>query len=182
MDACFAVNLYLNMEKHEVLFKDLGLMNYQSAWDLQEKLLQENVRRKSIVHGLQDRVTDNSVSEFSLPTQHHLLFVEHTPVYTLGKSGNKANVLLGDDELKEKNIQFFNTNRAGDITLHGNAEFFAKDVVFEGDLNFEVLDGHCLTARQKGEKTIWHCEKIESSTWQWKYTFDEQNRVILSII
>lgn len=129
MDACFAVNLYLNMEKQEVLFKDLGLMDYQSAWDLQEKLLQENVRRKSLVHGLQDRVTDNSVSEFSLPTQHHLLFVEHTPVYTLGKSGNKANVLLGDDELKEKNIQFFNTNRGGDITFHGNDQIVGYPIL-----------------------------------------------------
>lgn len=67
------------------------------------------------------------------------------------------------------------------ITLYGNAEFYAKDVVFEGDLNFEVLDGHRLVASQRGKQTVWHYEKIESSTWQWKYKFDEQNRIILNI-
>jgi len=54
-----------------------------------------------------------------LTTQNFLLFTEHPPVYTLGKSGNIGNVLLDDKELKEKEIQFFNTNRGGDITFHG---------------------------------------------------------------
>ncbi len=84
-------------------------MEYQAAWDYQEKLLKENVRKKSGV-GSQESGAD---------TQHYLLFVEHPPVYTLGKSGKKENVLLNEDELKEREIQFFSTNRGGDITFHG---------------------------------------------------------------
>ena len=111
---CLVVNLLYNMTKQAIIFEDLGLMDYQTAWDYQEKLLQENVRRKSLVYSQVSGVTDSA-----LPTQHYLLFTEHPLVYTLGKSGNKENVLLDNDGLKEKDIQFFNTNRGGDITFHG---------------------------------------------------------------
>ena len=107
------------MERQQIIFRDLGVMDYQSAWDYQEKLLQENVRRKSLVYSQESVGMELKTFDSGLPTQHHLLFVEHPPVYTLGKSGNKENVLLDDDELKANNIQFFNTNRGGDITFHG---------------------------------------------------------------
>jgi lipoyl(octanoyl) transferase len=109
------------MEKQQIIFKDLGLMEYQTAWDYQEELLQENVRRKSLVFSQESGVTANQlpISHSPLPTRHYLLFTEHPLVYTLGKSGNKENVLLDDDELRERDIQFFNTNRGGDITFHG---------------------------------------------------------------
>ena len=94
------------MRKEQIIFQDLGKMPYQAAWDYQEKLLQENVKRKSTVGGQQ-------------LTVNHLLFVEHPPVYTLGKSGNMDNVLMSDDELQANNIEFFHTNRGGDITFHG---------------------------------------------------------------
>lgn len=131
MDEFLLVDLYLNMEKQEVLFQDLGLLDYQAAWDLQEKLLQENVRRKSTAYSPQTTADAESIedSHSPLPTSHYLLFVEHPPVYTLGKSGNKANVLLGDEELKEKNIQFFNTNRGGDITFHGNDQIVGYPIL-----------------------------------------------------
>jgi len=94
------------MEKQKVIFRDLGQMNYQAAWDLQESVLKENVRRKSAREGGE-------------ATEHFLFFVEHPPVYTLGKSGNKENVLLSDEELQANHIEFFHTNRGGDITFHG---------------------------------------------------------------
>jgi lipoyl(octanoyl) transferase len=118
------------MGKQNIIFQDLGQMDYQAAWDYQEQLLQENVKVKSEVRSLKPSVAeamedksegitkmDNSLM---LPdTRHYLLFVEHPAVYTLGKSGNKDNVLIGDEEMKERNIQFFTTNRGGDITFHG---------------------------------------------------------------
>jgi len=115
------------MEKQSVIFRDLGQMDYQSAWDYQEKLLQENVKIKSDqrsnkleADSQQPSVSNGYTAPHSpLGTQHYLLFVEHPAVYTLGKSGNKDNVLIGDSEMKQKNIQFFNTNRGGDITFHG---------------------------------------------------------------
>ncbi len=112
------------MKKQEVIFNDLGRMEYQAAWDYQEKLLKENVRRKSLLY-----TTNPGVATNQFPTEHHLLFVEHLPVYTLGKSGNKENVLLDDDGLKEKDIQFFHTNRGGDITFHGPGQIVGYPIL-----------------------------------------------------
>jgi lipoyl(octanoyl) transferase len=117
------------VDKRKVIFKDLGIIEYKAAWDYQEELLQENVAIKSALRkapemaGIDDpqgpaggqRTTDNG----QLKTQNYFLFCEHPPVYTLGKSGNASNVLMSDAELEENNIQFFNTNRGGDITFHG---------------------------------------------------------------
>lgn len=109
------------MEKQTVIFRDLGIMEYQAAWDYQEKLLKENVKIKS--EGFNGTKNENELSNGEInmdkSTSNYLLFVEHPAVYTLGKSGNKENILLNDHELEEKNIQFFNTNRGGDITFHG---------------------------------------------------------------
>ena len=111
---CLVVILLSYMIKQQIIFRDLGLMEYQKAWDYQEKLLKENVRRKS-----EELTNIDETSHSPLTTSHYLLFTEHPLVYTLGKSGNKENVLLDDEALKEKDIQFFNTNRGGDITFHG---------------------------------------------------------------
>ena len=105
------------MSKQTVKFQDLGLIDYQSAWDYQESLLQENVRKKSLTW--QSVITEIDTVMEQPSTVNYLLFAEHPAVYTLGKSGNKENVLLGEDDLKAKSIQFFNTNRGGDITFHG---------------------------------------------------------------
>jgi lipoyl(octanoyl) transferase len=115
------------MDKQPVIFRDLGKMDYKTAWDYQESLLQENVRIKSLARGyvIASEAKQESgdsgilVSDADLRTQHYLLFVEHPPVYTLGKSGNMDNVLLSEENLKARGIDFFRTNRGGDITFHG---------------------------------------------------------------
>ena len=109
------------MNKQQIIFKDLGQMDYQSAWDYQERLLQENVKKKSLVYGQESEDNGNQLPApgSELQTQHYLLFVEHPPVYTLGKSGNAANVLISEEMRSIKGIEFFRTNRGGDITFHG---------------------------------------------------------------
>ena len=113
------------MEKQVVVFSDLGKMDYKTAWDLQEDLLRKNVAVKSKVFSSEpvENVAHSSGPLFSqdvLPdTIHHLLFVEHPPVYTLGKSGKMENVIIGEEERKKEGIDFFHTNRGGDITFHG---------------------------------------------------------------
>lgn len=52
-------------------------------------------------------------------TTHYLLFVEHPPVYTLGKSGKIEHVLIDEGQRTAKGIEFYQTNRGGDITFHG---------------------------------------------------------------
>jgi lipoyl(octanoyl) transferase len=108
-----------------VIYKDLGIINYKSAWDYQEQLVKENVsikseaRKLSTIHFQPVSPGWSPSGSPPLPTINHLLFCEHPPVYTLGKSGSMQNVLLTAEEMDEKEIEFFNTNRGGDITFHG---------------------------------------------------------------
>lgn len=117
--------------KQEVLFRDLGRIEYQAAWDYQEKLLQENVKVKTEVRNRQSVISNGQLASDSygdsnlhltidnLSTTNYLLFVEHPPVYTLGKSGAMANVLISEEERLARGIGFYHTNRGGDITFHG---------------------------------------------------------------
>lgn len=121
------------MNKQQIIFKDLGQLDYQAAWDYQESLLQENVRKKTEARSM---VPDAGApqSDFSLPasdlnTLHHLLFVEHPPVYTLGKSGNIENVLISEEMRSMKGIEFFRTNRGGDITFHGPGQIVGYPIL-----------------------------------------------------
>ena len=114
------------MAKQTVIFRDLGGWDYQSAWDYQEELLKENVLKKSLVAGnvpVTETVTSDSKADHlfhsKVETCHYLLFVEHPPVYTLGKSGKIENLLLSEEGLEDRQIAFYRTNRGGDITFHG---------------------------------------------------------------
>jgi len=95
--------------RQEVVFKDLGTIEYGEAWQYQESLLKAATSIKS------QRVKGETTDE----TVHHLLFCEHPPVYTLGKSGDEAHVLISKEELAKRNIGYYPTNRGGDITFHG---------------------------------------------------------------
>jgi lipoyl(octanoyl) transferase len=113
------------LDKQTVIFKDLGIIDYKTAWDLQEELLQQNVQVKSALRNPQLAISNEQLAtelptrHSPLATSHYFLLCEHPPVYTLGKSGKKENVLMSDNELVKNNIEFFNTNRGGDITFHG---------------------------------------------------------------
>jgi lipoyl(octanoyl) transferase len=111
------------MQKQTILFKDMGLMEYQQAWDFQEKLLKKNVEIKG--------AAQSAATAGHLPpsTSHYLLFTEHPAVYTLGKSGNKNNVLMSDDELAAHDISFYQTNRGGDITFHGPGQIVGYPIL-----------------------------------------------------
>lgn len=88
---------------HLTHFIDLGTMPYKEAWEYQTALFDQLIERKKT----------------GLTNQNYLLFVEHPPVYTLGKSGTMDNLLLSEEELSEKKIDFYKINRGGDITYHG---------------------------------------------------------------
>jgi len=119
----------------EVFFKDMGRAEYKQVWDYQESLLQENVRIKTELRRLTDhpggRLTDHpdTVEARGLVTSNYLLFVEHPPVYTLGKSGHMENVLIDEVHMKEKGIDFFQTNRGGDITFHGPGQIVGYPIL-----------------------------------------------------
>lgn len=135
------------MSKQQVIFRDLGIMDYKSAWDYQEQLLQDNVKIKSAIRELQllpEFVGEKPVNHQlptnneQLSTTNYLLFVEHPPVYTLGKSGHIENVLINEEMRSAKGIEFFHTNRGGDITFHGPQQIVGYPILdlekFETDI------------------------------------------------
>lgn len=97
----------------KVIFEDLGLIRYQEAWDYQAARQREIIDRKL---ANRQRKKDGVTTE---PAGHRLIFCEHPPVYTLGKSGSMDHLLLKETELKEEGFEFFRINRGGDITYHG---------------------------------------------------------------
>ena len=115
------------MSPQIVLFEDLGKMGYQEAWDYQEKLLQENTAKKAVRY--QAVSTSDNFIDMDVATVHHLLFVEHPPVYTLGKSGKMEHVLIDDELRSSKGIDFFKTNRGGDITYHGPGQIVGYPIL-----------------------------------------------------
>lgn len=129
------------MDKQLVTYKDLGIIDYKTAWDYQETLLQENVRQKSIARKLvinPEAAACNGDAgddtEFNNPdnrqsTTHYLLLCEHLPVYTLGKSGHAENMLISEAEMERKGIQFYRTNRGGDITFHGSGQIVGYPII-----------------------------------------------------
>src|SRR5690606_26525082 len=94
-----------------VLFRDLGKIPYKEAWDYQMKLFGDTIALK-----LENRKLP---PEQQKPTPNYLIFCEHNPVFTLGKSGSMDNLLLDESGLKIHGIDFYAINRGGDITYHG---------------------------------------------------------------
>ncbi|MFU8843270.1 MAG: lipoyl(octanoyl) transferase LipB [Bacteroidales bacterium] len=97
--------------KQKVIYKDLGLIEFGDAWDIQKKL----------ASGTQFIKADNLNLPGNYKTQHahYLLFCEHPHVYTLGKSGTEGNLLVNTELLKQKGATFYKIDRGGDITYHG---------------------------------------------------------------
>jgi len=119
------------MQNKKIYFQDLGQIAYKKAWDYQAELLADVVAQK---------VKNRELSEGEkVQTDNHLLFCEHPHVYTLGKSGDMANVLLNEEELKAKNIEFFKINRGGDITYHGPGQIVGYPIL---DLDNFFTDIH----------------------------------------
>lgn len=92
---------------------DLGRKGYREVWELQKKLLEEVKEKK-----LRGECFTN-----------YLLLVEHEPVYTLGKSGNEANMLLGYLQLQAQQAEFIKVDRGGDITFHGPGQLVAYPII-----------------------------------------------------
>ena len=112
------------MDKQKVKFKDLGIIEYKTAWDYQETLLNENVRIKSELRNASLTTHDLPTGQAGsrLTTTNYFLLCEHPPVYTLGKSGKREHLLISEEECLAKNIEFFPINRGGDITYHGQGQ------------------------------------------------------------
>ncbi|MEP7144389.1 MAG: lipoyl(octanoyl) transferase LipB [Ferruginibacter sp.] len=130
------------MDKQLVTYKDLGVIDYKTAWEYQESLLRENVQRKSAVArkpvmnaeeagGNSETKDIHELNDGTGPlsTTHYFLLCEHPPVYTLGKSGHAENILISETEMQQRGIQFYKTNRGGDITFHGPGQMVVYPII-----------------------------------------------------
>lgn len=117
------------MKNTKVEFADWGLLDYNQAWQRQEELFAQTVQIK----------TENRDLAVPKPTPNHLIFTEHPHVYTLGKSGKAANLLLDDEGLKQHRAAFYHINRGGDITYHGPGQIVGYPIL---DLDNFFTDIH----------------------------------------
>lgn len=136
-------------------------MDYKEAWDLQELMLKETVELK---------VNNRNANGAGIPTTNHFLFVEHPHVYTLGKSGDPANLLRSPEQLREDGIAYYKINRGGDITYHGPGQIVGYPILdlenFKTDINWFLrnLEEACIltlseygieAGRVKGLTGVW---------------------------
>ena len=102
-----------------IYIKDLSNKDFKEVWDIQTKLLDEIVILKKEIR----------TSGKEIMTPNYFLFVEHPHVYTLGKSGDLSNLLLNEDQLKNKGATFYKINRGGDITYHGPGQIVGYPIL-----------------------------------------------------
>ena len=91
---------------------DLGLKAYGDTRDLQLQLFNGKIEQKL---------------KGEKPC-HHLIFVEHPHVYTLGKSGELSNLLADETRLKMLGAEVHHIERGGDITYHGPGQLVAYPI------------------------------------------------------
>lgn len=104
---------------NKIIIKELGLSDYKTTWDYQEELFQHILQIKS----------ENRKQNTEVQTPNYLLYVEHPHVYTLGKSGDLANLLLSESQLAQKGATFYKINRGGDITYHGPGQIVGYPIL-----------------------------------------------------
>jgi lipoate-protein ligase B len=88
---------------------DLPTMEYKEAWDLQAK----------IVAARKDRIIETNI----------ILFLEHPPVFTLGRRGGLNNLTVSEAFLEKEGIPIIQVERGGDITFHGPGQLVIYPII-----------------------------------------------------
>lgn len=91
-----------------MIIEDLGLIEYESAWKLQNEYASEIAQGKR------------------LPT---LLLLEHPHVFTFGRKGHAENLLWNEEQLKQKGISTHWVDRGGDVTYHGPGQLVGYPLI-----------------------------------------------------
>lgn len=147
---------------------DLGVASYMPVWKQQEELHQEVIAAK-----LRGEDTGN-----------YLLFVEHNHVYTLGKSGSEANMLINAIQLQAAHAEFVKVNRGGDITYHGPGQLVVYPIVDMANFGVGVKDYvdrlEEVVIRTVGEYGI-KGERLEGATGVWIDAHTPKARKICAI-
>lgn len=108
------------MMDRKVIVKNLGLIRYKEAWDYQETLFDSLIRAKTEMN--KEDAKKEDMEQF-------LLFCEHENVYTIGKHGDKQNLLIASHVCKSRNIDLHTIDRGGDITYHGPGQLVVYPII-----------------------------------------------------
>lgn len=142
-----------------VKVEELGRINYEEAWAYQTQLFNACIDRKK------RQRAGEELEQFG-----HFLFCEHPHVYTLGRNGKEAHLLLDEAGLQAHEASFVKINRGGDITYHGLGQIVGYPILdldcFFTDIGryirsieemvIRTLQDYGITAgRIKGESGVW---------------------------
>ena len=151
----------------KVGYKDLGTMPYKDCWQLQQSLFESRLEQRRRGEQGEDCGT--------------ILTVEHTPVYTLGKSGKQSNMLISQAYLESLGAEFFHIDRGGDITFHGPGQIVCYPILDIEKLGIglrryiEILEQVVIETvayygikaeRLEGATGVWICDRGADGTPQ----------------
>jgi lipoyl(octanoyl) transferase len=94
--------------RRPLVVADYGRMRYGDALVLQQRIIDARKRGEG----------DDT-----------LLFLEHPHVVTMGRNGHESNILASPDVLARTGIDYFETNRGGDVTYHGPGQLVGYPIV-----------------------------------------------------
>ena len=100
------------------LIVDLGLIGYADAYALQKRAV---AARKA------DAIGDV------------LLLCEHPPVITQGRNGKSEHLLVSENVLRQRNVEFYETSRGGDVTYHGPGQIVGYPILQLGEIRKDVV-------------------------------------------
>jgi len=103
---------------HKGYIIDLGLIDYERAWDLQ--------------HWLWSRCVEEELPDV-------LLFLEHPHVITLGRRGNRSHLIASPEVLEAMKIPLFHVERGGDVTYHGPGQIVVYPVFNLKDYGYRLV-------------------------------------------
>ncbi len=107
--------------KQRVEFQDLGVKSYGDCWEYQQQLFDKLIARKRSHANSAEMLSDNFAG--------WILMVEHPAVYTLGKSGKSDNMLLSEERIAAIGAEFYQIDRGGDITFHGEGQIVCYPII-----------------------------------------------------
>jgi len=140
------IDLQNKTKIHNIDILDLGLKSYQESWNFQKEMLKKR--------------SNNEINDT-------LIFVEHEPVFTLGKNANENHILQNYPE----NIKTFHVERGGDVTYHGPGQLVGYPIIdlrnykksiswymrsLEQVIIETLLDFDIQSERKNGLTGVWH--------------------------
>jgi lipoyl(octanoyl) transferase len=108
----------IDEEMKQALQVDLGLIGYADAWALQKRVVA--ARKAGAIEDV-------------------LLLCEHPHVITQGRSGKREHLLVSENVLKQKGVEFHATDRGGDITYHGPGQIVGYPIFNLGAIRRDVV-------------------------------------------